>query len=166
MEVHLHAQAVGVLFQGGLGDAVDPGKGQRIQRRKLAARNDNPGALAQQGEKRPVHPINAEQIDLKQPGEGLLVHLHQGIQVIHPGQMDDGVEALRLLPHLCKGFLHGGSVGQVGGNKTQVFRRPRCLTVQAEHRPSLFQQSPARSLSHTAAGTGDQCSLAHSAAFP
>ena len=80
--------------------------------------------------------------------------------------MDDGIEALRLLPHLCKGFLHGGGIGQVGGEKIQVFRFRRCLTVQGKHRPSLFQKSPARSLAHTAACTGDQHSLAHSAAFP
>lgn len=94
-QLQLHAEREGVTVECAFGHAVQPGEGQRIERRELACCNENPAAAPEQGEEEPVDRKRAAEIDAEALFKPRRLNLDERIQHVNACKMDNGKQPVR-----------------------------------------------------------------------
>ena len=155
-ELQLHAQGLGIVVHGGLGDGVDPGEGQGRERGQLAGDDDDAPAVSQQGKELPIHPEHAEEIDIEVPEEVLLRHLREGGKVVDPRHVDDAVQGPCLRTDAAEGGLHLFRLRQIRRDQGTALRHPVRGPVQAPDPVARPRQGAAQGLPHAPQGAGDE----------
>ena len=157
-EHELTAEGIGVFFQSGFGNGIDTRKGQRIQRRQFAGDDRDPAAGAHHRGEHPIHPVDAENIDLKDSPEPGIVDFRQRIQIVDSGGVDDGIQRFGDAPDLFRRLLQGSGICEIAGKIADAgdIALPQ---IQSQHLPAFFCQFSADGAAHAACGTGDQYSF-------